>query len=294
MDNLEELLNDDNKRQEIITALNNQGVKTFTEEKLDEYVSNVTNDKVTEAVKKSKFELKTGFEKDVEGLTGEAKGPNEPTHEYIKRMMGKYKGLASELDEKLKGSINADEEIKKVQSAFAEKEQEYLNTIEGLENKFKDNAKEVKFNSELKSLNIASDVDNEYLELKLEQVKAKYKNRLKEDDNGNLVLTDEKGNIERNPDNNMNPFTLNEVLNKELDKFIDKGRQIDGAGTKPSNTTANQNKDVPSDLESSLSSETDESIIYQKVQEYYISKGKSAHSGEVGRAFTAIMATKNK
>ena len=58
MENLEELLNDDNKRQELLNGLAEKGIKTFTEDKLNEYVSNVGSDQANELIKKAKLEGK--------------------------------------------------------------------------------------------------------------------------------------------------------------------------------------------------------------------------------------------
>ena len=65
--------------------------------------------------------------------------------------------------------------------------------------------------------------------MKLNQIKAKYLNNLSFDEQGNPILLDAEGKTLRNESNNMNPFTIQEVLTKELDKFIAVERTARGA-----------------------------------------------------------------
>lgn len=48
-----------------------------------------------------------------------------------------------------------------------------------------------------------------------------------------LVFRDANGQVRNNPENALNPFTIGELLSKELTPIVDNGHQQNGAGTKP-------------------------------------------------------------
>ena len=145
------------------------------------------------------------------------------------------------------------------------------------------------FSEGLKSLKLSKDVDPEYLELKLNQIKEKYLNNLSFDEQGNAILLDAEGKTLRNESNNMNPFTISEVLSKELEKFIDNGRTVEGANTNTPNP-ANPNSDVPKDLETFVKSKVPktEGEVQKFVQDYYISKNMNPRGREAIKSFTNL------
>jgi len=266
---IEEILGNEETKAKLFEGLKSKGYDVFDEAKKTELINNST----TEKIKAREFELKVGYEKDIQELTGEVKGVNEKTHEYLKRVLGGSLSKAKELEAKLNSSVSADDTIKQIQDNFSQKEQELLKKIGEYESKLTNTKKDSIFNEGLKSLKLSKDVDPEYLELKLNQIKAKYLNNLSFDEQGNAILLDAEGKTLRNESNNMNPFTISEVLSKELEKFIDNGRTVEGANTNTPNP-ANPNSDVPKDLETFVKSKVPktEGEVQKFVQDYYIVK----------------------
>jgi hypothetical protein len=282
---IEEILGNEENKAKLFEGLKAKGFDVFDEAKKAELINNST----TEKIKAREFELKVGYEKDIQDLTGEVKGVNEKTHEYLKRVLGGSLSKAKDLEAKLNSSPNADDTIKQIQDSFSQKEQDYLKQIGEYESKITNSKKDSIFNDGLKSLNLAKDVDPEYLELKLNQIKAKYLNNLSFDDQGNAVLLDAEGKTLRNESNNMNPFTIEEVLSKELDKFIAVERTVEGASTNTPNP-ANPNADVPKDLETFVKSKVPktEGEVQKFVQDYYISKNQNPRGREAIKNFANI------
>lgn len=282
---IEEILGNEESKSKLFEGLKSKGYDVFDEAKKNELINNSTIEKI----KAREFELKVGYERDIQELTGETKGVNEKTHEYLKRVLGGSLSKAKELEEKLNNTLSADETIKQIQESFSKKEQEYLSKLGEYESKLTNSKKESIFNEGLKSLNLAKDIDSEYLELKLQQIKAKYLNNLSFDEQGNAILLDAEGKTLRNEANNMNPFTINEVLSKELEKFIDNGRKVEGASTTPPNP-ANPNSEVPKDLETFVKSKVPktEGEVQKFVQDYYISKNQNPRGREAIKNFANI------
>ena len=282
---IEEILGNEENKAKLFEGLKAKGYDVFDEAKKTELINNST----TEKIKAREFELKVGYEKDIQDLTGEVKGVNEKTHEYLKRVLGGSLTKAKELEAKLNSSPNADDTIKQIQDSFSQKEQDYLKKIGEYESKITNSKKDSIFSDGLKSLNLAKDIDPEYLELKLNQIKAKYLNNLSFDDQGKAILLDAEGKTLRNESNNMNPFTIEEVLSKELDKFIAVERTVEGANTNTPNP-ASPNADVPKDLETFVKSKVPktEGEVQKFVQDYYISKGQNPRGREAIKSFTNL------
>ena len=282
---IEEILGNEETKSKLFEGLKSKGYDVFDEAKKTELINNST----TEKIKAREFELKVGYEKDIQELTGEVKGVNEKTHEYLKRVLGGSLSKAKELEQKLNSSVSADDTIKQIQDNFSQKEQDLLKKIGEYESKLTNTKKDSIFNEGLKSLKLSKDVDPEYLELKLNQIKAKYLNNLSFDEQGNAILLDAEGKTLRNESNNMNPFTISEVLSKELEKFIDNGRTVEGANTNTPNP-ANPNSDVPKDLETFVKSKVPktEGEVQKFVQDYYISKNQNPRGREAIKNFANI------
>ena len=282
---IEEILGNEENKAKLFEGLKSKGYDVFDEAKKTELINNST----TEKIKAREFELKVDYEKDIQELTGEVKGVNEKTHEYLKRVLGGSLSKAKELEAKLNSSVSADDTIKQIQDNFSQKEQELLKKIGEYESKLTNTKKDSIFSEGLKSLKLSKDVDPEYLELKLNQIKAKYLNNLSFDEQGNAILLDAEGKTLRNESNNMNPFTISEVLSKELEKFIDNGRTVEGANTNTPNP-ANPNSDVPKDLETFVKSKVPktEGEVQKFVQDYYISKNQNPRGREAIKNFANI------
>lgn len=282
---IEEILGNEENKAKLFEGLKAKGYDVFDEAKKTELINNSTIEKI----KAREFELKVGYEKDIQELTGEVKGVNEKTHEYLKRVLGGSLSKAKELEQKLNSSASSDDTIKQIQESFLQKEQDYLKKIGEYESKLTNTKKDSIFNEGLKSLKLSKDIDAEYLELKLNQIKAKYLNNLSFDEQGNAILLDAEGKTLRNEANNMNPFTISEVLSKELEKFIDNGRVVEGASTTTPNP-ANPNSDVPKDLETFVKSKVPktESEVQKFVQDYYISKNQNPRGREAIKNFANI------
>ena len=282
---IEEILGNEETKSKLFEGLKSKGYDVFDEAKKTELINNST----TEKIKAREFELKVGYEKDIQELTGEVKGVNEKTHEYLKRVLGGSLSKAKELEAKLNSSVSADDTIKQIQDNFSQKEQELLKKIGEYESKLTNTKKDSIFSEGLKSLKLSKNVDPEYLELKLNQIKAKYLDNLSFDEQGNAILLDAEGKTLRNESNNMNPFTISEVLSKELEKFIDNGRTVEGANTNTPNP-ANPNSDVPKDLETFVKSKVPktEGEVQKFVQDYYISKNQNPRGREAIKNFANI------
>lgn len=284
-----EILQNEETKTALFNTLKENGFDVLDEQRKNELIANVTSEKITEAVKKRELELKNGYEKDIQELIGEPKQTNEKTHEYLKRVLGGSLAKAKELEEKLKSNLDSNEAIRQIQDAFAKKESEYIAKLQETENKIVNSKKESVLNESLSKLKFNKDLQSEYIELKIEKLKANLLNKISFDDKGNAILLDENGAVLRNQNNNMNPFTLQEKLASELESLLDKGRNVPGAGTNPPSNTPTSSG-VAQDLESMVlqSAPKSDTEILKIVQDYYIKKGLSPRSPEATKAFAVL------
>lgn len=204
---------------------------------------------------------------DILSVTGIAKNGTEKTYDYAKRVLGEFKTKAesavqlqstidtltkekSRLEKAIQDDASDAETAKALKQAKAD-----LAAITGQYNELNTKFQNAEQNhqKELFGIRVESTLQAATANLKfkpelpgsvtkvlLSQATEKIKNmhpELIDDGKGGQIIAfkDENGAIMRNPNNQLNPFTADELIQRELDMMgvLDKGRQQVGAGTKP-------------------------------------------------------------
>lgn len=205
------------------------------------------------------------YDEDILGITGIAKNPGEKSYDYAKRVLNTYKtkvdahkALKAELetakaqvtelqskleknagDETLKQQLkDAKAQVTQLQATLQTKEAEYNTKKAELETANKSIHIDYAFQAAVSGLKfkdgITAPVQKVLLQSAKAEVLAKGTPDFVDDGNGGkkLVLRDTNGVIINNPKNNLNPYTLQElVLETSLKDVIDTGRQQPGGGT---------------------------------------------------------------
>jgi hypothetical protein len=202
---------------------------------------------------------------DILSVTGIAKNGTEKTYDYAKRVLGEFKTKAESavqlqgtidtltkeklrLEKAIQDGASDAETAKALKQAKAD-----LDAITGQYNEL--NAKfqnaEQKHQKELFGIRVESTLQSATANLKfkpelpgsvtkvlLNQVTEKIKNmhpELIDDGKGGQIIAfkDENGAVMRNPNNQLNPYTADELIQRELETMgvLDKGRQQSGGGT---------------------------------------------------------------
>lgn len=204
---------------------------------------------------------------DILSVTGIAKNGTEKTYDYAKRVLGEFKTKAesavqlqstidtltkekSRLEKAIQDGASDAETAKALKQAKAD-----LAAITGQYNELNTKFQNAEQNhqKELFGIRVESTLQAATANLKfkpelpgsvtkvlLSQATEKIKNmhpELIDDGKGGQIIAfkDENGAIMRNPNNQLNPFTANELIQRELDMMgvLDKGRQQAGTGTQP-------------------------------------------------------------
>lgn len=207
------------------------------------------------------------YDTDIFGITNVPKNNGEKSYDYLKRVLNDYKGkvdsvstIQSKLDaankevNELKIKIekgsqdtilkqqlrDAQNQVVQLQSQLTKKQEELT-------------TKETEFNSKIKAAQVDFAFTNAISGIKFkdgvsESVKKILINAAKdevlskgtpdfiENDKGDkkFVLRDENNNTINNPKNNLNPYTLDElIMETSLKDVIDTGKQQPGGGTTP-------------------------------------------------------------
>lgn len=205
------------------------------------------------------------YDTDILGITGIKKKDGEKSYDYAKRVLGEYKTKAesvktvqaeldaananvTELQTKLEKNAGNEELTQQLKDAKAQ--------VTQLQSKLKteqDNykTKEAEFNKQLKDVHvdyafqaataglkfksgITEPIQKTLLNAAKAEVLAKGTPDFTEDGQGGkkLVIRGADGNILNNPKNNLNPYTMQElVMETSLKDVIDTGRQQTGGGT---------------------------------------------------------------
>lgn len=207
------------------------------------------------------------YDADILNVSGIAKAEGEKSYDYLKRVLGDYKTkldgtktLSAQLeaqknkvteleaklaaggsDEALKQQLkDAKHQVVQLQTQLTAKGEELDNAKKEYEAKeksmqvgfaFANATAGIKFKS-----GIAESVQKILLSAAKDEILAKGTPDFIDDGHGNkkLVLRDENGNTLNNPKNNLNPYTLSElIMETSLKDVIDTGRQQPGGGTVP-------------------------------------------------------------
>jgi hypothetical protein len=212
-------------------------------------------------------ELHGQYDQDVLGITGIAKNVGEKSYDYVKRVLNSYKtkvdshkAVKAELeaaktqvtelqakleknagDETLKQQLkDAKAQVTQLQSTLQAKETEFTTKKAELEAEARNIHIDYAFQAAVSGLKfkdgITEPVQRVLLQSAKNEVLAKGTPDFVDDGNGGkkLVLRDANGIIINNPKNNLNPYTMQElVMETSLKDVIDAGRQQPGGGTIP-------------------------------------------------------------
>lgn len=210
------------------------------------------------------------YDTDVLGITGIKKNDGEKSYDYVKRVLNDYKSqltstatiqaqlanaqsevqkLKDKLaegagDETLKQQLkDAKNQVSQLQQQLTTKENEFATAKAELEGKIKNTHVDYAFQAAVSGLKFKTGISESLQKILLSAAKAEVLSKGTPDfvDNGNggktLVFRDSTGNVLNNPANNLNPYTVNELLMQtSIKDAVDIGKQQQGSGTKPITT----------------------------------------------------------
>lgn len=205
------------------------------------------------------------YDTDIFSITGIKKNDGEKSYDYAKRVLNEYKtkaGSTQDLQQKLDAAnkkvtdlekkIESGEgdaalrqqlkdtkaQVSQLQSQLRIKETEFNTQKKELEDNIKNVHIDYAFQAAVSGLKFKSGITDNVQNVLLKSAKAEVLTKGTPDfiDDGQggkkLVLRGQDGNILNNPKNNLNPYTLQElILETSLKDVIDTGRQQIGGGT---------------------------------------------------------------
>lgn len=207
------------------------------------------------------------YDADILSISDISKADGEKTYDYLKRVLSDYKTkldgtktlsaqleaqkkkvteLESKLaaggsDEAVKQQLkDARHQVTQLQTQLTAKTEELDNAKKDYEKKEKDLQVGFAFTNATAGIKFKADVSEPVKKILLaaakDEILAKGTPDFVDDGNGGkkLVLRDAAGNTLNNPKNNLNPYTIDElVMETSLKDVIDTGKQQPGGGTKP-------------------------------------------------------------
>lgn len=205
------------------------------------------------------------YDTDIFSITGIKKNDGEKSYDYAKRVLNEYKtkaGSTQDLQQKLDAAnkkvtdlekkIESGEgdaalrqqlkdtkaQVSQLQSQLQTKETEFNTKKKELEDNIKNMHIDYAFQAAVSGLKFKSGITDNVQNVLLKSAKAEVLTKgtpdFIDDSQGGkkLVLRGQDGNILNNPKNNLNPYTLQElILETSLKDIIDTGRQQIGGGT---------------------------------------------------------------
>lgn len=207
------------------------------------------------------------YDTDILGITGIVKNDGEKSYDYAKRVLSEYKTKAESVtaiqaeltkakadvtalqaklekgaaDETLAQQLkDAKAQVAQLQAKLTTKETEYKAAKDKFDTDLKNTHIDYAFKSAASGLKfkdgITEPIQKTLLAAAKAEVLAKGTPDFVDDGKGGqkLVLRGPDGNILNNPNNNLNPYTLQELIAEtSLKDVIDSGRQQPGGGTQP-------------------------------------------------------------
>lgn len=250
------------------------------------------------------------YDADILSISGVSKADGEKTYDYLKRVLGEYKtkldctktlsaqleaqkNKVTELETKLAAG-GSDEAVKQqlkdarhqvtqLQTQLTAKTVELDKAKKDYEKKEKDLQVGFAFTNATAGIKFKADVSEPVKKILLaaakDEILAKGTPDFVDDGNGGkkLVLRDAAGNTLNNPKNNLNPYTIEElVMETSLKDVIDTGKQQPGGGTGP--TKPNKHQTVNLDLSTA---KTQQEADVQ-IENYLLSTGLTRDNVEFG------------
>lgn len=250
------------------------------------------------------------YDADIFSISGISKADGEKTYDYLKRVLGDYKTkldgtktLSAQLeaqkkkvteletklaaggsDEAVKQQLkDARHQVAQLQTQLTAKTEELDNAKKDYEKKEKDLQVGFAFTNATAGIKFKADVSEPVRKILLaaakDEILAKGTPDFVDDGNGGkkLVLRDAAGNTLNNPKNNLNPYTIEElVMETSLKDVIDTGKQQQGGGTK-----SNQSSDHRTfNLDLSTAKTQQEADI--QIENYLLSTGLTRDNVEFG------------
>lgn len=207
------------------------------------------------------------YDADILSISGISKADSEKTYDYLKRVLGDYKTkldgtktLSAQLeaqkkkvteleaklaaggsDEAVKQQLkDARHQVTQLQTQLTTKTEELDKAKKDYEQKEKDLQVGFAFTNATADIKFKADVSEPVKKILLaaakDEILAKGTPDFIDDGKGGkkLVLRDAAGNTLNNPKNNLNPYTIEElVMETSLKDVIDTGKQQPGGGTQP-------------------------------------------------------------
>lgn len=207
------------------------------------------------------------YDSDILSITGIAKNNGEKSYDYAKRVLNDYKSqigstatiqaqfanaqkevqtlkdklAAGAGDETIKQQLkDAKAQVTQLQTQLTTKETEFNEAKTKLEGQIKDVHVDYAFQAATNALKFKAGITEGIQKILLASAKAEVLAKGTPDfvDDGKggktLVFRGADGNVLNNPANNLNPFTVQElVMQTSIKDVIDTGKQQSGGGTKP-------------------------------------------------------------
>lgn len=250
------------------------------------------------------------YDADILNISGIGKADGEKTYDYLKRVLGDYKTkldgtktLSAQLeaqkkkvteleaklaaggsDEAVKQQLkDARHQVTQLQTQLTTKTEELDRAKKNYEKKEKDLRVGFAFTNATAGIKFKADVSEPVRKILLaaakDEILAKGTPDFVDDGNGGkkLVLRDAAGNTLNNPKNNLNPYTIKElVMETSLKDVIDTGKQQPGGGTKPNPQSGHRTFNL--DL---LTAKTQQEADVQ-IENYLLSTGLTRDNVEFG------------
>ena len=188
------------------------------------------------------------YDADILSVTGISKKDGEKSYDYAKRILSDYKKQVTDLqsqiakgngDDALKQQLkDTKAQVTQLQAKLTEKITEIANNQANFDKQLKDTHVDYAFKAATAGLKFKQGITEPIQQTLLSAAKAEILSKGTPDfiDNGkggkSLVFRNADGNILNNPKNNLNPFTIQElIMETALKDVIDTNRVVTGGGT---------------------------------------------------------------
>lgn len=237
----------------------NAALQGLTEEQLNAVAEMSRNDENT-VIGNRIGALHGQYDADIMSITGEKKNDGEKSYDFAKRVLTAYKTKIAELEDKAaKGAADdairqqlkdAKAQVTQLQTQLSDKDKAIKDKQEEFDRQLKSTHVDYAFRAATAGLTFKKGITPAIQQTLINAAKAEILAKGTPDfiDDGKggktLVFRSADGNIINNPNNNLNPYTIGElVMETALKDVIDNGRRQTGGGTGGSQSN-NNNKTI--------------------------------------------------